>query len=136
MSDGMENMVRIRYGKQETGWAEKLKDGKYRIANVPLEDGLNIDDVVTCTAHADDYDTVKKVVHSPFPVKAAVYYDKIPQFHKVVKALKALGCKCEGWNKPGSNEKKKFRGTICVAAPWGVDPKAVAEKLGIMQDKK
>jgi hypothetical protein len=123
-------MVRIRYGKQETGWAEKLKDGKYRIANVPLEDGLNIDDVVTCKKD-DGMDAVDKVVKCVLPRKAVIWYDKIPEFEIVTKVLKAMGCKCEGWCAPG-----KGRGMVSVAAPELVDPKAVAEMLGIRQDKK
>jgi hypothetical protein len=31
-------MVKIRYGKGETGWAEDLGDGQYRIDNIPLTD--------------------------------------------------------------------------------------------------
>ncbi len=127
-----EKMVRIRYGEGETGWAEKLTGGKFRIANVPLTDGLNIDDVVTCRK-GDDLDSVDKVVKSVLPRKAVIWYDKIPEFEIVTKVLTAMGCKCEGWCAPGPG---KGRGMVSVAAPKLVDPKAVAEMLGIRQDKK
>lgn len=32
----MGEMVRIRYAKGETGWAEDLGGGQYRIDNIPL----------------------------------------------------------------------------------------------------
>lgn len=132
MSDDTKNMVRIRYGEGETGWAEKLKDGKYRIANVPLVDGLNIDDVVTCKRD-DGMDAVNKVVKNLLPRKAVIWYDKPAEFDVVTKILEAMGCKCEGWCGPGPG---KGRGMVSVAAPKLVDPKAVAEMLGIRQDKK
>jgi hypothetical protein len=46
--DGMSKMVKIRYAKDETGWAEEMANGTYRIDNIPLTDQLNMDDLVRC----------------------------------------------------------------------------------------
>jgi hypothetical protein len=40
--------VYIRYAKDETGLAEALGGGEYRIADIPMTDRLNLGDVVRC----------------------------------------------------------------------------------------
>lgn len=92
------NMTRIRYTPDETGWAEMIGTLRARIANVPLTETLNIDDVVELKDNGDLLDSVVRVVERPFPKKSVVRYEPAdkPTYTKLYKALEGAGMKCEG----------------------------------------
>ncbi len=69
--------VSIHFALHETGWAEPLDDGTYRIDNIPLVDHLNIDDVVTVTPGDPKCcarPIVDQVLRSVYPVKVGIAY--------------------------------------------------------------
>jgi hypothetical protein len=124
------DLVRIKFSERESGWAERLPKGRYRLANIPVFDdiGLCIDDVVTVKPF-DGWLLVDKVVKKVFAGKAILYYDEEYQFHQIVGALKYLGCKCEGM----CSAKDGSPGFLVAVYPKGVSPVKVAEKLGVTQ---
>jgi len=93
--------ISIHYADHETGWAEDLGNGTYRIANIPLEPGLNIDDVVTlepgdpacCTRP-----TILKVLSRGYRHKLAISYKPSSKKNYVALSavVKRVGGKCEG----------------------------------------
>jgi len=94
-----EEFVKIRFDVDETGWAVKLPNGNYRIANIPLAERLNIDDEVSLGEPVHGFQTVKEVIKSRFNSKGAVHYsvDDLPTFDKFVKdAEKSGNYKIEG----------------------------------------
>jgi hypothetical protein len=123
-------LVRIKFCERESGWAEKLPKGRYRLKNIPVFDaaGLCIDDIVTVKPF-DNWLMVDKVVKKVFAGKTVVYYDEEYQFHQIVGALKYLGCKCEGM----CGAKDGRPGFLVTVYPKGVNPVKVAEKLGVTQ---
>lgn len=123
---------RIRFDKGETGWALKLPDGTYRINNLPLNDGLNIDDIVECSAESNELPIVKRIITHGMPCKSAVSYQTTEQFYAFVKLVKDAGCKCVGLIGPcmqGQSGSKD--GIVIVAHKSDFDPFEVARTLGI-----
>ncbi len=121
--------VRIRFDKGETGWAEVLGDGKYRIDNVPLANDLNIDDVVTCEKGEDGFLSVVDVLERKYPLKTAVKYEKEEQYHQLREKVKAAGCKIEGMIGPRGTEDP---GICIVAHDENFDLKRIVlEEVGI-----
>lgn len=124
------DLVKIKFCETESGWAERLPNGRYRLANIPIFDtiGLCLDDIVTVKPY-DNWLMVDKVVKKAFAGKAIIYYDEEYQFHQIIGALKYLGCKCEGM----SSAKDGRPGFLVAVYPKDVSPKKVAEKLGVTQ---
>ena len=86
----------IRYDEGETGWAEVLGEGKYRICNIPLTDLLNIDDVVTCAEGDDGWLEVVDVLERKYPSKTAIKYDTVEQYKGICERATEAGFKVEG----------------------------------------
>jgi hypothetical protein len=124
-------LVRIKFGPTESGWAQKLSGGKFRIRNIPMDGGWLLDDVVT-VRQFEGWDLVDKLVKRVFVGKAYLYYDEEYQFRELCGALKYLGCKVEGLcgNSDGD------QGVMSVVYPNGVSPAKVAKKLGVSQKKR
>jgi hypothetical protein len=125
---GSDNMVRIRYGPGETGWAEDLGGGEYRIANVPLCGNLNIDDVVTADHDDDGMLAVAEVVRSPMPHKVGFRYARAEDYRAFVALAHERGCRVEGMLGPRGDKP----GLAQVAYPDGVDVEALAREAGIV----
>lgn len=98
--------IKLVYEPGETGWGNvvELPKGKkpmlVRIANVPLTDLLNIDDVVEAAPGRgrDDRLLAGRVVSRAFKFKVGVDYPEphTENFGKIKRALQAAGCKVEG----------------------------------------
>src|SRR5438309_11772900 len=78
--EGVGKMVKIRYARGETGWAEEMGNGTYRIDNVPLTDRLNIDDLVRCRRNEAGELVVRGRVKRRYPEKTAIRYEKEGQY--------------------------------------------------------
>ena len=87
----------LRYSDGETGWAYSLGDGLAVIANIPMAENLNIDDLVEMTTDGD-LPRIKRVLQRTFNRKTILRYPAPHQenFSKLVKYLHARGCKVEG----------------------------------------
>jgi hypothetical protein len=72
----MGEVVKIRYAKGETGWAEAMGDGTYRIDNIPLTDRLNIDDLVRCRLNDEGELIVSRRLKRRYPEKTAIRYTR------------------------------------------------------------
>jgi hypothetical protein len=119
-----ENMIRIRYDADETGWAEKLDGDRARIANVPIADHLNIDDVVQLLpVDSDGFLVAGDVLERKFPCKTALQYDEphVETWKLLSTALHAKGCKVEG----------AIPGLCVVAHAEDADPILFAMEAGI-----
>lgn len=127
MSDTKKTEIKIVYGDGESGWAVDLGDGTARIANIPLTDGLNIDDVVRLELTEDGRRRAGDVVSSVFPIKASIYYDKGAPFGKFRTAMHAIGCKVEGFIAPTAER----RGWAMVACKEGTDVYGIARAHGL-----
>lgn len=125
-------LVRIKFTERESGWAEKLPGGKYRLQNIPVFDtiGLCIDDVVTVKPY-EGWLLVDKVVESVFAGKKVLFYKEEWQFGELCGAAKYLGCKVEGLGGPAEGKP----GMMVVVYPKGVSPLEIAKKLGISQKR-
>lgn len=90
-------MERVVFGSGETGWAENLGDGLWRIANVPFDAPLNADDVVELMARDGRLEVVR-VRRRVFPRKSVVRYEPKDErtFRKLDKAFQDAGWKLEG----------------------------------------
>ena len=105
MSESKNKNISVHYGPQETGWAEPLGNGTFRICNIPFQGDFNVDDIVTlrvdnsceCTRPVVDI-----VISSVYPHRRVVTYQ--PSTKKNYKSLwhavvDDLGGKCEGFVK-------------------------------------
>ncbi len=118
------NMIRIRYDAHETGWVEKLDGDRARIANVPLADHLNIDDVVELLpAGADGFPVVGTVLERKFACKTALRYEEphLESWKLLSAMLHDKGCKVEGG----------IPGLCLVAHTEDTDPFLFAMEAGI-----
>lgn len=95
---GQKNMIKIRYSSDETGWAEVLEGNKARIANVPMCDTLNLDDVVEFEEHKSGWPRVTRVIERAYPHKSCISYQPPTKetFRALGEALEAAGVKVEG----------------------------------------
>ena len=103
------NRISIHYADQETGWAERLENGTYRICNVPLVATLNVDDIVTLKDGNPECCTrpvVDKVLSSRYSHKVIVCYrptargDYRGHYKKLSTAVSSIGGECAGFS-PG-----------------------------------
>jgi hypothetical protein len=117
-----EKMLKIVYEEGETGWADDLGDNRARIANLPIADDLNIDDVVSLK-RVDGRLYVDKVVSRTFAKKTALEYDEPHHetYAKIWSALKQAGMKIEGL----------MEGHCLVAHRLDQDPVAVCKTAGV-----
>jgi hypothetical protein len=123
----MGSMVRIRYAKGETGWAEEMGDGKYRIDNIPLTDRLNIDDLVRCRFNDDGELVVSRRLKRRYPEKTAIRYERAKQYRLLQQKVLKAGCKMEGMIGPERGKP----GLAIVAHGYDFDPVEVAREVGI-----
>jgi hypothetical protein len=123
----MGEMVKIRYAKGETGWAEDLGGGKYRIDNIPLTDRLNIDDLVRCRCNDDGELVVSRRLKRPYPEKTAVRYERADQYRLLRQKVLAAGAKIEGMVGPQGGRP----GIALVAHGYDFDPVAAAREVDI-----
>lgn len=127
-----EQLRRIRFSEGETGWAFKLPDGTYQINNLPLSDGLNIDDIVECVEEDDNLPIVTKVIKKGLAHKSAVSYQTVQQFHDFCKVARDRGAKTEGLVGPSPGKD----GVVIVAHTKDFDPFQEARNLGITDPDK
>jgi len=119
--------VRIRYDKGETGWAKALGNGRFMIANIPLANDLNIDDVVTLEDGNDGFLKVTDVLERRYPYKTVIKYEETSQYREICdKALEA-GCKAEGLVGPSAGKP----GICVVAHDDNINLKQIVEEIGI-----
>ena len=123
----MGEMVKIRYARGETGWAEDLGDGQYRIDNIPLTDRLNIDDLVRCRVNDDGELVVSRRLQRRYPEKTAVRYERAEQYRLLRQKVLAAGAKIEGMLGPQGGRP----GIALVAHGSDFDPVAAAREVGI-----
>jgi hypothetical protein len=123
-------MVHIRYASDETGMAEVLGGGQYRIASIPLTDKLNFDDVVRCRVK-DDGELVELVVSRRlkrgYPKKTFVRYERGEQLLRLRQRELAAGAKIEAVGSPQVGQP----GLAQVAHGPDFDPLAAAKEVGI-----
>jgi hypothetical protein len=123
----MGEMVKIRYARGETGWAEDLGDGQYRIDNIPLTDRLNIDDLVRCRVNDDGELVVSRRLQRRYPEKTAVRYERAEQYRLLRQKVLAAGAKIEGMLGPQGGRP----GIALVAHGYDFDPVQAAREVGI-----
>lgn len=118
----------VVYAPGETGWAEDLGDGTWRIANVPLSSGINIDDVVMLHKDENERHVVGSIVRRNYDKKTTIRYQ--PPFQDNFKLLKAAFLR-SGWKFEGG------RPGVGLLAHKGVtDPAAVALTVGLRIELK
>ncbi len=126
-----ENYVRIRYSGDETGWAERVGENRYRIDNIPLATDLNIDDVVACEEKDYGLHEITDVLERIFTHKSGVNYEKKEQYAALREKVKAAGFKIEGMVGPSH-----FGPGICVIAHnESFDVKSLIKEIGIESEQ-
>ena len=75
--------VRMRYAEGETGWAIDLGGGRYKIANVPMCDGLHFGDIVKFRKGVDIFDGDFRILEKGLDQKLAFRYTEKETFHAV-----------------------------------------------------
>ena len=123
----MGKMVKVRYAKGETGWAEEMGNGTYRIDNIPLTDRLNIDDVVRCRRNEAGELVVRRRVKRRYPEKTAIRYEQEEQYGLLREKVLEAGAKIEGLMGPQGGEP----GLALVAHDYDFDPVEAAREVGI-----
>jgi hypothetical protein len=123
----MGKMVKIRYAKGETGWAEEMGGGKYRIDNIPLTDRLNIDDLVRCRLNNDGELVVSHRLRRHYQEKTAIRYEREEQYHLLREKVLEAGAKIEGMIGPEDGRP----GIALVAHDYEFDPMEAAREVGI-----
>src|SRR5262249_37263816 len=126
MSDRNKGMARVRFAEGETGWAERLPDGTYRIANIPLAEHLNLGDVVSVRPGEDgpDFPVVDEVLKKGMARTAAVRHGAGDQFGAFARQARDQGAGVEGLLGPRGDRD----GLALVAHPAGFDLNAVARR--------
>lgn len=74
------NYVRIRFGPNETGWAEDLGDGTYRLANLPAISDVHFRAVVTVKDVGEGPPHIDKVIDAGHPNQYCIRYLDKPTF--------------------------------------------------------
>jgi hypothetical protein len=123
-------MVRTRYASDETGWAEVLGGGKYRIANIPLTDGLNLGDVVRCRVEQKGELlelVVSRRLKRGYPKKTFVRYERPKQLRLLCQKVLAAGAEIAGVGDLRVGQP----GLVQVAHGPDFDPLAAAKQVGI-----
>lgn len=123
----MGKMVKIRFAKDETGWAEDMGNGTYRIDNIPLTERLNIDDIVRCRLNDDGWLVVRRRLKRRYPEKTTVRYERAEQYRLLQRKVQGAGARIEGMIGPGSGR----RGFALVAHDYDFDPMEAAREVGI-----
>ena len=125
--DRDDRLVKIRYNKDETGWAEHLGGNRYRLDNIPLARRLNIDDVVLCRRNDEGQLQVRKLVRRRYRCKTAFRYDTVEQYHAVRRRAQEAGAQTESFFGPGHGE----RGLALCAHNVNFDPLQAAREAGV-----
>jgi hypothetical protein len=125
--DRDDRLVKIRYNKDETGWAEHLGGNRYRLDNIPLARRLNIDDVVLCRLNDEGQLQVRKLVRRRYPCKTGFRYDTIQQYHAVRKRAKEAGAQTESYFGPADGE----QGFAICAHGHDFNPLEAAREAGV-----
>src|SRR6266545_565023 len=125
--DRDDRLVKIRYTKRETGWAEHLGGRKYRLDNIPLASRLNIDDVVLCRLNDDGELQVRKVLKHRYPCKTLFRYDEAEQYHAVRERAREVGAKTEHFIGPSDDKP----GLAVCAHDYDFDPLEAARDAGV-----
>jgi hypothetical protein len=125
--DRDDRLVKIRYTKGETGWAEHLGGNRFRLDNIPLAGRLNFDDVVLCRRNDDGELQVRKVLRRRYPCKTAFRYDTVEQYHAVRRRAKEAGAQTESFFGPHDGEP----GFALCAHNHDFDPLEAAREAGV-----
>jgi hypothetical protein len=133
MRDQNEDLVKVRFAEDETGWACRLPDGTYRIANIPLTEHLNLDDVVSVRAADSDFGfpVVNQVLKKGMARKAAVSYRTADQFVAFAQEARDEGACVEGLFGPHGDQD----GLALVAYPDSFDLKVLARHHRIVVEE-
>lgn len=123
----MGDLVEVRFGKSETGWAEELGDGKYRIDNIPLTVPLNLDDLVRCRLNNDGELVVSRRLKRRYPEKTVIRYECEEQYWLLREKVLAADAKIEGMFGPHDDKP----GVALVAHVCDFDPLQAAREVGI-----
>lgn len=83
MSDEKE-YEKIRYDDGESGWAEDLGNGQYKIANVPLCESLHFGDIVEFPDGADRFSGNYKIVKKGLSEKVGIRYESREKYSEMV----------------------------------------------------
>jgi hypothetical protein len=124
MSGSEYKMVKVRFAKGETGWGRQLEPGRVMIANIPLTDRLNIDDLVEVdTTPKTGPLEIARVLKRTFECKTAIEYPTphLDNYAKLLDAWNDAGIKCEGM----------LPGLAIVAHHENQDPVRVATDAGV-----
>jgi hypothetical protein len=123
----MGKMVKIRYAKGETGWAEEMDDGTFRIDNIPLTNRLNIDDLVRCRWNDAGEFVVSRRLRRRYPEKTAIRYEEEEQYRLLREKVLEAGAKIEGMIGPHGAKP----GLALVAHDYDFNPVEAAREVGI-----
>jgi len=124
--------IKLHYHPGETGYATQIGEQLAIIDNVPFDRGPgdpNYMDIVQFDPATGD---VKTIIHNRYPAHAIIRYPKETDFPLLVRVFVAAGCAPEG----GAGPEGDLPGFMVVAAPKGVDPKMIAQGLGIDQHEE
>ena len=109
------NAVKVRFSKNETGWVSE-SEGGYVINNVPLTNGLNIDDVVELEEGKRDYPIVGKIKKMNYLSKTAIEYQEIIDYKQIKVEIEKIGGKMEGFFAPSVNKDGKYTKGLAMVA--------------------
>ncbi len=102
MASSEGEVVKVRFGEGETGWAKRLVGHTAEIKNIPLADNLNIKDVVTLN-DAFYPPEVISIDKRKYPVKTFVQYQTADQYPMLKAMAKKFGAIVEGYFGPGDH---------------------------------
>src|SRR5262249_6277745 len=94
--DRMGGMVKSRYARGATGWAEDRGGGQYRIDNIPLTDRLNIAALVRRRLNDEGAVVVSRRLKRRYPEKPAVRSERAEQYRLLRQKVLAGGGKIAG----------------------------------------
>jgi len=123
MSDE-KKFVKVQFSPGETGWGREIETGRVVIANIPLTDALNIDDLVEVdTTPRKGAIEIVRVLKRVFECKTAVDYPTPHKenYAKIREAWHAAGMKCEGM----------IPGLVIIAHHENQNPVQIAINAGV-----
>jgi len=80
--------LQVYYAKSERGWVDNLRNGFYKLINVPLSKELRWGDIVTLSED-NGILTVERVVERKLPHRGYIEYDETSQWPSIVAGFQA-----------------------------------------------
>ena len=84
------NYVRIRFGPNETGWAEDLGDGTYRLSNLPAISDIHFRAVVTVKEVDEGPPQIDKVIDPGHAHQYSIMYPDKPTYVEMAERANKL----------------------------------------------